>query len=798
MSLPKVSVFSISHAAKILGVSADTLRRLEKKGKIKPFRGENQREYSFDDIALLRELLHKPPRRKTYSIQEAATLLNISIDTLRRWEREGKVKPQRTAGGHRRFTSEEIEQLKNKRYQTVQVSQPTPILPQERIRELIPFEMKLVLFVTVVVVLFAIGGGSEVVREEIEEAKKTLATLQTQVGSLRDREEGVSPDYDGEVLPAIAQGGGVIKVVPSDLNLLFNSSFEAGAINYEARGWDYILSSSLNNTTVSNESVRSGNLAVKINDSSASPSNPLSVGMYQSATTTVNGRAYVFSVNVRGTNIVGNPNLRIGFLGSVSSNDPNYGKEGFSEYAKDRFVDIPIKKTGGWETYSFTYENAALGKYPFVQVSNYQGGSLFLDDLTLYEVLESQVVASSPAETSIDADILYQSLTKIGDGSIVVEANGTLYPRQGLGIGGTLGKSDARFGVLYVSTLDVVNTVSFSGDITMGNGKFIGLGGAAGRIVFTDGAPDELDIQTANLDMNTNIITNIGNASTDFDTSGGLTLASDLAVNGGDITTSATTFNLINDTATTINFGAGATTSLTIGGSSANVVITDANWSVTGPGVASLTGLSSSGTITFSGLTADRLVATTTGGQLTNSISSANVAASVTDETGTGALVFASSPSLVTPDIGAATGTSLTLTGDIAVNGDDITSDGNLTINATGYVRIGDTTTPGSATGDDALFVEGALEVDGTLYLDGTTVTATNVTSFNCTDCIDFDDMEDTLDLDTSLTLNQTTNTWSQTFTGTTTSGFSYAANSLTGGEALDISSSATAFTGQL
>lgn len=41
--------------------------------------------------------------------------------------------------------------------------------------------------------------------------------------------------------------------------------------------------------------------------------------------------------------------------------------------------------------------------------------------------------------------------------------------------------------------------------------------------------------------------------------------------------------------------------------------------------------------------------------------SSANLASAVTDETGTGALVFANTPTLVTPNIGAATGTSLSL-----------------------------------------------------------------------------------------------------------------------------------------
>ena len=43
--------------------------------------------------------------------------------------------------------------------------------------------------------------------------------------------------------------------------------------------------------------------------------------------------------------------------------------------------------------------------------------------------------------------------------------------------------------------------------------------------------------------------------------------------------------------------------------------------------------------------------------------SSSNLASAMTDETGTGALVFANTPTLVTPAIGAATGTSLALTG---------------------------------------------------------------------------------------------------------------------------------------
>lgn len=45
-----------------------------------------------------------------------------------------------------------------------------------------------------------------------------------------------------------------------------------------------------------------------------------------------------------------------------------------------------------------------------------------------------------------------------------------------------------------------------------------------------------------------------------FEAAGDLTLNNDLAVNGGDLTTTQTTFNLVNSTATTINFGGAATT----------------------------------------------------------------------------------------------------------------------------------------------------------------------------------------------------------------------------------------------
>jgi hypothetical protein len=69
---------------------------------------------------------------------------------------------------------------------------------------------------------------------------------------------------------------------------------------------------------------------------------------------------------------------------------------------------------------------------------------------------------------------------------------------------------------------------------------------------------------------------------------------------------------------------------------------------------------------------------------------SSELASVISDETGTGALVFANTPTLVTPNIGAATGTSLVLSGDLTVNGTTTTinsteisiDDKNLTLGA--------------------------------------------------------------------------------------------------------------------
>ncbi len=49
------------------------------------------------------------------SIKEAAEFLGVAESTLRRWEKEGKLEPKRTKGGHRRYPKEKLIALKDKK-----------------------------------------------------------------------------------------------------------------------------------------------------------------------------------------------------------------------------------------------------------------------------------------------------------------------------------------------------------------------------------------------------------------------------------------------------------------------------------------------------------------------------------------------------------------------------------------------------------------------------------------------------------------------------------------------------------
>jgi hypothetical protein len=90
---------------------------------------------------------------------------------------------------------------------------------------------------------------------------------------------------------------------------------------------------------------------------------------------------------------------------------------------------------------------------------------------------------------------------------------------------------------------------------------------------------------------------------------------------------------------------------------------------------------------------------------------SAELRSVISDETGTGGLVFADTPTLVTPNIGAATGTSLVLSGDLTVNGTTTTINSTeITIDDKNLV-LGSVATPTDAGADGGgLTLKGATD----------------------------------------------------------------------------------------
>jgi molybdopterin-binding protein len=52
--------------------------------------------------------------KTVYTASEAAQALGISLDTLRRWDREGRIKTKRDAGNRRVVTAREIERLRGR------------------------------------------------------------------------------------------------------------------------------------------------------------------------------------------------------------------------------------------------------------------------------------------------------------------------------------------------------------------------------------------------------------------------------------------------------------------------------------------------------------------------------------------------------------------------------------------------------------------------------------------------------------------------------------------------------------
>ena len=131
--------------------------------------------------------------------------------------------------------------------------------------------------------------------------------------------------------------------------------------------------------------------------------------------------------------------------------------------------------------------------------------------------------------------------------------------------------------------------------------------------------------------------------------SGAITAAKSIT-NTGTINQTGGIVNLNDSSNYNTNINTGTSTgSVTIGGNANTVAVNSSNWDISSVGAASgLTGISSSGTINFTKLAGNHLVFTDGGDNLVSTASSQFVADSISDETGSGALVFGTTPVFTT------------------------------------------------------------------------------------------------------------------------------------------------------
>jgi hypothetical protein len=322
----------------------------------------------------------------------------------------------------------------------------------------------------------------------------------------------------------------------------------------------------------------------------------------------------------------------------------------------------------------------------------------------------------------------------------------------GVGIGGDLYIA----GSASIGTLASPSDFTVSGDLTVQGGDinltevatdFNIKDNTAGALVIKEGTNEYLNITTTDA---AELIT-FSTANVDID--------NDLNVDGGDITTNQTAFNLLNTNATTVN-AFGAATTIDIGADSGTTSINnnldvDLDLNVDGGDITtnqtSFNLLNANATtVNFAGAATDIQIGAATGttninndldvdgdvnidgGDLTVSTTTFNLA----NTTATTVNAFGAATTI---EIGAATGTTninndLDVDGDVNIDGGDLTVStttfnlANATATTVNFAGAATTVEIGAATGTTS--INNNLDVDGNVNVDGGDLT-TNQATFN-------------------------------------------------------------------
>lgn len=546
---------------------------------------------------------------RLFTIGETAKAVGVSISTIRRWDREGKIKIGRKQNGYRAFTQAEIEILRQSQapsgaWQTqipsniASIVQKNPVKPYLTLSKLIlskslkaplikitssPFLLKtLTVLILVSVVVFYSGGiqwglkkGNQVLGVEtfiapslgegglLNNVFSLFGKTAEKTGSLLKggRSGGFVVPFVGENLPAGRQGE---PTAVEDLKVTGKAIFAKdleGLKDLRIKGTAFVgklKTDIVDPYLIENEGTVQSSLEIRTLPSSLGSADivftPGGIEQFRLK----EGGDVKFNGNVSGIN-------------SLTTSSITTSKFNITG-------DFSITGTLNGNTLSSTklvFSGSSPSIYPSTSNTSIS--------------LNASGTGAINIGSSGTGDV-YIAGGSSDSGCTITNSNGTLNCSGNITSQADI---DIRGGDLTtnVTTFNLINTTATT----------LNIGGASTTI--------SIGASTGTTTINNALtVTGVLTASSTFSATGDVTLTGDLAVNGGDITTTSATFNLVNAATTlnlgstavtrtinigtgtnvdTINLGTGATgvDVISIGSSVASLALTDADWSITTAGL---------------------------------------------------------------------------------------------------------------------------------------------------------------------------------------------------------------------
>ncbi len=407
-----------------------------------------------------------------FQINEAAKLLDVSINTLRRWDKSGKITIQRDQSGNRVFTQEVINYLKNYEKPHVYISENKEPLKKGVNNSSLGFVVAGLMVVSIALIYS--GVLLSFLDPTFLKQRLSLTILSIIGDDLKKNYQEITQNINPTGKEVLGQNdtisGAGFSGSPLFLptNQIVNSSFEGGNLNADPKGYSLIGQSTSGNTKVTNQSIHSGTLALKLNDDNCTRiSSGCQLGISQPSIQTINGRDYQLSVWVRIKNSelgIKNAKLRVGLFGEVSKADPVYldsfshgtlNSSFYIQYSQDRYEDFDLsdKKDNTWVRLVANFSNLPLGKYPIIEAINYKGGTIYVDDVDLNEgQAYSSTLGSSDSNSIFPSE---QNNIRLADNSLAADSLGNIYPATTDFTGASLGITSKTFQTLYLRKLSV-------------------------------------------------------------------------------------------------------------------------------------------------------------------------------------------------------------------------------------------------------------------------------------------------------------------------------------------------------